>query len=190
MKLLLPSRKNYQPFRTMKIYRIIVVCWLIVSTAVAVKAQTTTYNESNPVAPPVLLLRGSVVQIGCDSVWLMSPYRLGLYEEARQLVMSLNTTNVETLISNYEHKLSLYSYWNDSLRRSYRILSRRYDSTLARTSSELFLMSSKLDHANEAILESRNHLDDAIESVKKSRTEKWLWGLGGILAGLGIASLL
>lgn len=174
----------------MKIFKIIFLCWLFAGTSVYAMAQTTTFSECDPVSSPVLLLRGNVINIGCDSVWLISPYRLGLYEEARQLVMSLNTANVETLISNYEHKLSLYSYWNDSLRQSYRILSRRYDSTLLRTSSELSLMSTKLDHANDAIEESKKHLDDAIESVKKSRTEKWLWGLGGILAGLGIASLL
>lgn len=118
---------------------------LLISSVVVAQAQTTTEVVCEPVAAPVLLLKGTALTIGCDSVWLISPYRLGLYEEARKLVLSLNTANVESLIGQYEHKLKLYSYWNDSLRQSYRLLSHRYDSTLLRTSSELSRVGVKLD---------------------------------------------
>lgn len=163
---------------------------LLVTSLLAVRGQSLPPVDCEPVSAPVLLVKGNVITLGCDSAWLVTPYRLSLYEEARRLVLSLNTANVTSLIGQYEHKLTLYSYWNDSLRQSYRLLSHRYDSTLLRTSSELSRVGLKLDEANASILESKQRLDEAIESVKKSRTEKWLWGLGGILAGLGIASLL
>jgi len=169
---------------------IIFIASLLIISLSVVRGQSPTPVVCEPLSAPVLLLKGNVTTIGSDSAWLVSPYRLRLYEESRSLILSLNTANVESLIGQYEHKLKLYSYWNDSLRQSYRLLSHRYDSTILRTSSELSRVGVKLDQANASILESKARLDEAIESVKKSRTEKWLWGLGGILAGLGIASLL
>lgn len=163
---------------------------LLLSCSCAVSGQEIVLTELDPVAPPVLITRGMAVKVECDSVWVVSPFRLGLYEEARKLVLSLNTGNIESLISQYEHKLKLYSYWNDSLRESYRLLSYRYDSTLVKTTSQLSTVGERLDQVDSSIIASKEQLDKAIKEAKRSRTDKWLWGLGGILVGLGVAAIL
>ncbi|HAQ66119.1 MAG TPA: hypothetical protein DCR43_09755 [Bacteroidales bacterium] len=163
---------------------------MLLLCSLPVSGQHTVITDIEQVAPPVLITRGMVVDVECDSIWLVSPFRLGLYEEARQLVMSLNTGNIESLISQYEHKLKLYSYWNDSLRESYRLLSYQYDSTLVKTTSQLSMVDERLSRVDNSILESKEQLDKAIQEVKRSRTDKWLWGLGGILVGLGVAAIL
>lgn len=156
----------------------------------SVSGQEIILSEIDPVTPPVLITRGMDVKVECDSAWVVSPFRLGLYEEARKLVLSLNTGNIESLISQYEHKLRLYSYWNDSLRESYRLLSYRYDSTLVKTASQLSTVDKRLDQVDSSIIASKEQLDKAIKEAKRSRTDKWLWGLGGILVGLGVAAIL
>jgi hypothetical protein len=153
-------------------------------------AQQTIDNPCHPLAKPRLWMSHQAVPSPlCDSMWLVTPYRLKLYEAASGLIMKLNTDRIDTLIGQYEHKLKLYSYWNDSLRGAYKLISRRYDSTLLQTKVQVDLMGASLREAGTSLEASKRMMDEAILSVKKSRTEKWLWGIGGILVGLGIASL-
>lgn len=145
----------------------------------------------DPFARPQLWIRGTPAPtVLCDSVWLVTPYRLGLYEEAGNLVMSLNTSRIEDLISQYEHKLNVVESWNDSLKVAYKLISQRYDSTLRHTSSQISFITGKLNEASTSLEASKEKMDEAILSVRKSRAEKWIWGIGGILAGFGLASLL
>jgi hypothetical protein len=139
---------------------------------------------------PLMLRKGSLVKIECDTAYVVNSHRYDLYERARQALLGMN-------LELYRELPQASTNWNKESELAYNALLYKYrelDSlcTLQLNDNHNMLSSVRDDLNNaqaslgSALLEL-GQAREAIKSEKRSNNRsKILWGLGGF--GLGILS--
>jgi len=145
--------------------------------------QPVVFNPTDPYQKAFLLRQGQKVDILCDSAYVITKLRYNLYEKAVQGVRNTNYANVYSLIEAYENALKLCQQSYDTLFGKYNATYNYSMSAIDKSTGDLKMINKDLKSVNDSLITAQHHLDVAIKEVKATRSQKYLWGIGGL--GLG-----
>ncbi len=145
--------------------------------------QPVVFNPADPYQKAFLLRQGQKVDILCDSAYVITKLRYNLYEKAVQGVRNTNYANVYSLIEAYENALKLCQQSYDTLFWKYNATYNYSMNAIDKSTGDLKIINKDLKSVNDSLTAAQHHLDTAIKEVKATRSQKYLWGIGGL--GLG-----
>jgi hypothetical protein len=141
-----------------------------------------------PEEAPMMVLNGEIVNVLCDTAFVINKYRMNLYEVSKNMILKNNTQNVSKLIKAYDQTLVVVSSSYDSLVFNYRKLDEIFRSTMEMNKQTLNNTQSDLEKATNSLKVTEKMLNEAIlklnERDKNSWKKKVLYFGGGILTGV------
>jgi|GEM_PF-3464845 len=145
--------------------------------------QSVVFNPSDPYQKAVVLRQGQQAEILCDTAYLISKLRYTLYEKAVQTIRSTNYGNVNSLIQTYEDALRVCQQSYDTLFGKYKTTYNYSMQAIDKSTGDLMTVRNDLKTVNDSLGTATKNLNDAIKDIKSTRSDKYIWGLGGM--GLG-----
>ena len=168
---------------------IFVLLLLLLLFANNANCQTIINIENKTIAKPLMINKGQTINIQCDTVVLISPYRYRLYEKVRNAILSTNFDKYNELFDAYDTQARFYKQWNDSLQLKYSDINAVFKASLENTKSSLNSINSNLSAAKDSLGSANNNLNEALLHLKAAKREKWYFGSIGFLVG-SLATIL
>ena len=139
---------------------------------------------------PIPCIKGKIIQIDCDTLYLINKMRFKLYEEAKQAV--LKGGSYEVLIQNYEESLNEQDSYYQKLLEKNRQLDSNSQNIVRETKATLVQVEHSLSQSSLSLDLANKNLEEANKLIKKER-KNGMWnklfvGAGtftmGILTGI------
>jgi len=154
-----------------------------------VNSQTVINIDNKVIEKPLMSIRGQTLNIQCDTVVLISPYRYRLYEKAKQAILSNDFDKYNELFDAYDTQVRYYKQWNDSLQLKYSDINTLFKTSIENTKNSLNSINNNLSAAKDSMSSANNNLDEALVHLKAAKREKWYYGAIGFLVG-SLATIL
>lgn len=181
----------------MKYCLLLLLIWLFINTASAqmepsfiIEDTLCTHTER-----PLLLKKGAVVTVGCDSAYLINSSRYFLYQRLHQHMREVSLAgNCQPIISAYEKALLETQASYESLHQQYSLTDQLAGQWMQESKQVMEQMQQTLQQAEQRVAQANLHLAEVRQVIKEERrrslASKALIGLGGMGIGLLTAVLL
>jgi len=146
-----------------------------------------TFRISN--AKPISYNRGTLIEIDCDSVFVINNRRYRLYEKAAQYILKQNPNKLcKGLIDSYEQSLQEQDIAFGELYKKYIDLDSLSFNTIQATKIDLGAINNSLNGAQTEIKNVNKNLDEVRQIIKEERKrsflDKVIYAGGGVAAGI------
>lgn len=140
-------------------------------------------------------LKGSVIKVECDTIYLINKLRYNTYEAARKaLIKSGNNKNYQALEDKYLQSLKEQDQYYKQLLLSYSKSDSVSIQLFSTTKTDLANISNTLSATKKILEDSDKKLKEVQEILenerKKTRNQKLLMGFGGLGIGILIGVLV
>jgi hypothetical protein len=145
-------------------------------------------GECGETPSPRLWLKGEVFQHPCDSLWIITPARLQLYEEAVQLILAWDTTRLFAELSGLEKSLHQITSSGRQMQSDYDALEEAYRKTLDKQESQIQGLRQALSEVRDGIDAERQRSASIASELriaqKQQHRRSIIWGGSGFALGV------
>lgn len=148
----------------------------------------TSYSAPQPLPP------GTLIQLDCDTAYVINKIRFKKYEAARKFIINSNNKNLKQLEAQYEQALKEQDAYYRELMKSYVKADSISQHLIKDTRSDLVSISNNLKETSKTIDTLNAKLDEVQKLIRKQKwdsiKQKLLVGFGGLGAGILIGVLV
>lgn len=139
-------------------------------------------------------LKGAQFHNDCDSLWVITPARLHLYEEAVRLILSWDTTRLFSELSGLEKTLRQIAEGGLQMQKDYDALEDSYRRTLDNQEAQIQSLQYALQEVRDGMDAERKRASAIAAELRHAQRQQnrkmFLWGGGGFVAGVLTTLLL
>jgi hypothetical protein len=170
--------------------RNILILFLALSFSLLTYGQERVFSglDCGEAVPPRPWLKGEKYVNACDSLWVLTPARLHLYEEAVRLILSWDTTQLFSELSGLEKSLQQIAEGRIQMQEDYDALEDSYRRTLDNQEAQIQSLRQALQEVRDGMDAERRRaaaIAAELRQVQRQQNRKTVyWAGGGFVAGV------